>query len=266
MGIWTNTISELRNDIQRAAQCVGRVQPTNGNASNFIGTATVINSAKGLALTNYHVIDDARTRWLIPMTANGNRLTVPAGLEVDFAGEAATLEQKRFKVVEAILPDGFGRGFGNVDAALLRIEPLNAADSLPPTPVLLDARPAFAGGGVSSLAAIGFSGPAPMSGGKDVDWNFVTNALFGNLFGFKRLAPGKFGRALGFDEHDTLRSVFGHDATTFAGSSGSIVLAWTEQGMPGFGLHFAGLTSETNSAIAVAKMADALRKLEVPIA
>jgi hypothetical protein len=200
------------------------------------------------------------------MTANGNRLTIPAGLQVDFAAEAATLDQKRFKVVEAILPVGFGRGFGNVDAALLKLEPLNEADTLPPAPVLLDARPAFAGGGVSSLAVIGFPGPAPMIGGKDVDWNFVTNALFGNLFGFKRLAPGKFGRALGFDEHDTLRAVFGHDATTFGGSSGSIPLAWTEQGMPGFGLHFAGLTSETNSAIAVAKIANVLRKLDVTIA
>jgi V8-like Glu-specific endopeptidase len=79
------------------------------------------------------------------------------------------------------------------------------------------------------------------------------------------LAPGKFGRALGFDPQDTLQSVFGHDATTFAGSSGSIVLAWTEQGTPGFGLHFAGVTSETNSAIAVAKAAEALRKAGVPI-
>lgn len=266
LGIWAKTMADRRNDIQRVAECVGRVQPTHGNASNFIGTATIVDAARGIALTNYHVVDDARTKWLIPMTAIGNRLSIPAGLEVDFAGEAATLDQRRFKVVEAILPEGFGRGFGSVDAALLRLEPVTAGDKLPTGQVNLDARTAFANGGVPSLAVIGFPGPAPMTGGKDVDWNFVTNALFGNLFGFKRLAPGKFRRSLGFDEHDTLRSVFGHDSTTFGGSSGTIVLAWTEQRMPGFGVHFAGVTSDTNSAIAVARIADVLRKVEVPIA
>jgi serine protease len=50
MGIWESTINLLRTKIQRVALCVGRVQPTNGR---FIGTATVIDAAKDLALTNY---------------------------------------------------------------------------------------------------------------------------------------------------------------------------------------------------------------------
>jgi hypothetical protein len=265
MGNWANTVAGLRDEIRRVALCVGRVQPTDGSASNFIGTATLVDAQKGLAVTNYHVVDAARAGWLIPMVANGNRLQVPSGLEIEFAGEATTLTQNRFRVAEVILPKGFGPGFGNLDAAVLRIEPLGGGQ-LPTAPVVLDARASFAGGGVGSLAVIGFPGPAPTSGGTDVDWGFVTNTLFGRLFGFKRVAPGKFGRSLGFDPHDTLQSVFGHDATTFGGSSGSIVLAWTEQGTPGFGLHFAGVTSETNSAIAVAKAADALREIGVPLA
>jgi serine protease len=265
MGIWGGTIAKQRNAIQHVALSVGRVQPTNGTASNYIGTATVVDAAKGLVLTNYHVVEDARTRWLVPMTQSGNRLQVPDGLEIDFVGEATTLDQNRFKVVEVILPQGFGPGFGNLDAAVLKIEPLSNANRLVTTPVVLDARAAFAAGGVASLGIIGFPGPAPMTGGRDVDWGFVTNTLFGGLFGFKRLAPGKFGKSLGFDPEDSLRSVFGHDATTFGGSSGSIVLAWTEQAIPGFGLHFAGLTSETNSAIAIAKAAEALRQIGVPV-
>ena len=66
-------------------------------------------------------------------------------------------------------------------------------------------------------------------------------------------------------QKDRLRAVFGHDATTFGGSSGTGVIAWTEQGMPSFGLHFAGETSETNSAIAIAKVAAALRAVGVPV-
>ncbi len=267
MGVWQSTISRLREQIRSAALCVGRVQPTNGSASNYIGTATVIDAANGLALTNFHVVDDARSEWFVPMVAKGNRLQVAPGLEVDFAGEAATLDQKRFKVVEVILPTGFGRGFGRIDAAVLRLEPVEGAAALPTGQVSLSANPAFAGGGIDTLAVIGFPGPPPMSGGTDVDWGFVANALFGGLFGFKRLAPGKFGKAIGFDtQQDTLHAVFGYDPTTFAGSSGSLVLAWTQPNMPAFGLHFAGVTSETNCAIAIAKAADALRQIGVPLA
>jgi subtilisin family serine protease len=266
LGIWAGTIAGLRNQIQQVAFSVGRVQPSNGSASNFIGTATIVDAAKGLALTNYHVVDDARSRWLIPMVSKGNRLQVPSGLEVEFGGEAATLDQNRCKVVEVILPSGFGRGFGNLDAAVLTIEPLTSADYVPKTPVIFDQRAAFAGGGVTSLALIGFPGPPRTDDSKGgVDWGFVTSALFGGLFGFKRLAPGKFARGLGFDPKDSLRAVFGHDGTTFGGSSGTGVIAWTDKNMPAFGLHFAGVTSETNSAMAIAKVADALRAVGVPV-
>ena len=76
-----------------------------------------------LALTNYHVLDDARVKFGIPMTQAGQKVTVHRGLEIDFVGEADSLASNRFKVVEAILPAGYGRGFGRLDAAVLRIEP-----------------------------------------------------------------------------------------------------------------------------------------------
>jgi subtilisin family serine protease len=268
LGIWRGQMSAHRETIQTLAKAVGRVQPTGGHASNFIGTATIVDAGKGFAMTNYHVVDDARNRWSVPMIQSGNSLKIPSGLEIDFAGEASRLDQNRFRVVEAILPRGFGRGFGNLDAALLRIEPLpGAANAIPAPAVTLDSQPAFVTGGASSLIVIGFPGPAPRQFGREgeVDWAFVTNTLFGGLFGFKRVAPGKISRQLGFDEKDQDHTAFGHDCTTFGGTSGATLAAWDNPGAPVFGLHFAGKTLDVNAAIAITQAADALREIGVPI-
>jgi serine protease len=270
LGMWRDEMTDHRETVQTLARAVGRVQPTGGHASKFIGTATIVDSANGYALTNYHVVDDARSKWAVPMIQSGNRLRIPSGLEIDFVGEASRLDQNRFRVVEAILPQGFGRGMGNLDAALLRLEPLPGGNSsLPEQVPVLDSRAAFAGGDVRSLIVIGFPGPARPGGFKkdaEVDWAFVTNTLFGNRFGFKRIAPGKFSEPLGFDAHDVSRSVFGHDATTFGGASGALLSAWEDTGAPIFGVHFGGWTLEANAAIAIAQAATALRNIGVPIA
>jgi hypothetical protein len=82
-----------------------------------------------------------------------------------------------------------GRGFGSLDAAVLRVEPLSGA-SLPPTPVTLDTRAAFAGG-VSSLAVIGFPGPAPRGGGTDGPSSPTRcSAAFSASSGWHRVSSG----------------------------------------------------------------------------
>ena len=195
----------------------------------------------------------------------GNRLQISSGLEVDFAGEAFSLNQNRFKVVEVVLPTGYGRGFRNVDAALLKLEPLeDNPDAVLPAAVTLTASPAEAQGGMLSLIAIGFPGRARPLPGDQVDWAFVTNTLFGNRFGFKRLAPGKFSRALGYSGDDKIKSVFGHDADDLRRVLG-IVHHRLEpcRSMPSFGLHFDGIIKETNCLTAIAPRADAMRQSSV---
>ena len=78
----------------------------------------------------------------------------------------------------------------------------------------------------------------------------------------KRLAPGVTHRPLGSLRGDKRRWVFGHDATTLGGSSGSPALAWTGTA---FGLHFAGRSIDTNCAHAVSAITSELRALGVPI-
>jgi hypothetical protein len=98
-----------------------------------------------------------------------------------------------------------------------------------------------------------------------VDWDWVTQTLFGNRFGVKRLAPGIAHKPLGQIPQDTRNWVFGHDATTLGGSSGSPVLAWRDKGCDAFGVHFAGATVDKNLAHALAQCVEPLKKLGVPI-
>lgn len=270
LGVWANDVIAFRDDVKKVAAAVGRVQPNGGHASRFVGTACLVDREKGLALTNYHVLNDAELRFGVAMTRTDRKVNISGDLEVDFAGEVDTLEMNRFKVVEAELPEQFGRGFGHRDAAMLRLEPLNATSVLPDRVISFSTDPAYVTGDADrlpSFCTIGFPGPAPKREGKtgEVDWDFVVTQLFGNKFGFKRLAPGRFHRALGSDPADTLQIVFGHDATTFGGASGSLLFAWKDAGPPAFGLHFAGRTEVANHAISVAAAADTLRRIGVPI-
>ncbi|WP_109106245.1 S8 family serine peptidase [Azospirillum sp. TSO35-2] len=267
LGIWADDIATFRYGLQPIAKAIGRVQPEGGHASRFIGTACLVDAGKGLMLTNYHVVDDARRKFGVPMTVQGNRLTVHGGLEIDFEGESGKLNRNRFNVVEVILPEGYGRGFGSLDAAVLRIEPVNATSAMPTMAIPLSANPNFITGGSPTLCTIGYPGPPPKSTGTSgtVDWSFVTATLFGNLFGYKRLAPGRFTQQLGDDPRDTLGIAISHDATTFGGASGSFVIAWKDGASPAFALHFSGETEKKNNAISLAAAAEALRAIGVPI-
>jgi serine protease len=258
-GIWETQIKGARTRIQQAARAIGRIQPKGGHASSFLGTGSLVDRDKQYVLTNFHVLDDARTKLGIPMTLSGSTLTVHGGLEIDFVGEAGGFGRNRFQVTGALLPAGYGRGFGFVDAALLRIEAIDDASVLPAAAIPLSADPAFANGGMASVFTIGFPGRPQPTPNTEVDWGFVITTLFGDRFGFKRLAPGRFTQALATDVRDTREIVFGHDASTFGGASGSLLFAHVGEG------HFAGVTKRANHAISAAAAAQALRAIGVPM-
>lgn len=266
-GSWKDTLVAVRDTMRAPASAVGRIEPSNGSPTRFFGTGWVVDDAKGLVLTNLHVLHAMLSS--IPngmiQTATGFRILKNAAF-VDFAAEDGSLVKKRFRVVEAI-PSGIdGPDFERLDAAVLRIEPDTNSPPMPKAiPVMADlAGPA---GAMSSFCVIGYPGrPEVMSGVVDgVDWDWVTQTLFGNRFGVKRLAPGIAHRPLGQIGGDEKAWVFGHDATTLGGSSGSPVLAWRDANFGGFGLHFAGATVETNCAHAVAQCREHLEAMGVPV-
>jgi hypothetical protein len=267
MGSWLATVVAHRDKTARIARAVGRIQPRNGSAARHIGTGSLVDADRGLVLTNYHVIRDARDNFGIAMTRTGNRLRIDGMLEIDFAGEAGALTKNRYRIISVELPVGFGPGFGVIDAAVARIEALPASGPLPVAVPVLSRFPAYADGAMTSFATIGFPGaPAIRDGVVDgVDWGMVTRTLFRNMFGVKRLAPGRFGSPLGSRPDDLHGTAFGHDATTFGGASGSLLAAWADTDAPCFGLHFYGRTREENNALAFAAAADALAGIGVPI-
>lgn len=273
IGGWVGEVSAHARDAAKIAKVVGRIQPGGGHASNFLGTGTLVDVERGLILTNYHVMDDARVKHGIGMEVDGSTCKVTGTLEIDFLGEAHSAAANRYRITGFELPENAGRGFGHVDAVIGFIEPtidsLPASDplALPRKVPVLSRDASYASGGMTSLVTVGFPGPPGRSWGVsqgehgDIDWEYVTKVLFKNKFGFKRLAPGRFTSRLQSSTADSLGAVLGHDATTFGGASGSLLLAWADEDAPAFALHFAGSLGRRNHALSFYKVADALTKV-----
>jgi hypothetical protein len=228
-----------------------------------------VDAEKGLILTNYHVLDDAMQKFFVPtQRINPTLIRILGELHIDFLGEANSFDSRRFRIVEANLDPDSGRGFGRLDAVTMKIEPIDDESVMPDkaikfSPQVLDLTKTSS----RDLCTIGFPGPPVEEQGPSgrVNWTFVSKTLFGDAFGVKRLAPGRVIRMPGRIEKDSLKIVFGHDATTFQGASGSPVFAWGVDGQPAIGLHFAGDIEVSNYALTSAAVATQFRALGVPL-
>jgi hypothetical protein len=268
-GDWHDSLVATADLVAQRAASIGRVEPDNGSGNNFFGTATVVDSAKGLALTNWHVVEAVCRRPTTLFEAEGaGRYRFYGGAYVDFAAETGAAVPKRFRVVEAEVSGVDGAAFERLDAAVLHLEPLDG--NAMPQAVSLTTDPDGPGGTFESLCLIGHPGrPAQGSGvenvgGKSIDWGWVNATLFGNRFGLKRISPGLVDAGLGKVSGDPRRWIFGHDATSLGGSSGASVIAWKNGGEM-FGLHFAGATLRSNYAHAIGPIADRLSRMGVPL-
>lgn len=269
LGKWAGDMAAFQPYLSDLAGRVGRLQPAAGGAADYNGTGTLVDAAKALVLTNYHVVEHARDFSRIAMEPKNNVWRVKGDWVIDFCGETGTTKRCRWRVVEARLPRGYGVSFSGLDAAVLRIEPIGDESTMPAcaVPLVLSGDANYAiGSGSKVLATVGFPGEpdttTPPQG--SVDWNYVVKVLFNNRFGLKRVAPGEFlhgvGSVAGAPAH-----VLTHDATTFGGASGSLVFAIREDNVPAFALHFAGETLSANYALSLHATADALKEIGLDI-
>jgi hypothetical protein len=265
-GAWAADFSKFKDVVRTAASGIGRVEPINGTGNNFFGTAWVVDKAAGLALTNIHVVEALLRRASTLAQVKNGTIRLFDGVYVDFVAETQSMAHKRFKVVEAALSGIDGDGFRRLDIALLKIEPVADAQPLTSQIQVVADLDWAQGNGLSSLAVIGYPGPPVQTTGvaEGVDWDWVNTTLFGGRYGLKRIAPGVVYKPLGFRPDDPRQWIFGHDATTLGGSSGSPILAWKDGG-GSFGIHFAGTSVDTNFAHAMAKCVDALKRLGVSV-
>ena len=264
-GNWVDQLIAQRETIRTAAAAIGRVEPDRPSGRNFFGTGWLVDAGKGLVLTNVHVVEAFMRRASTLAKASNGRIRVFDGVYIDFVAETQSEAQNRYKVVEAV-PSGIeGDGFGRLDIAALKIEPTESSQKIEQA-IKVVADLDSAQGNTNSICVIGYPGEPEQTSGvvEGVDWGWVNATLFGRRYEVKRIAPGTVQNRLGFHPEDTQRWIFGHDATTLGGSSGSPIIAWLDGG-GSFGIHFAGTSIETNFAHAAVKCIEALKKLGVPV-
>jgi hypothetical protein len=261
---WTGQLTSAGDELTRAVAAIGRVEPTHPSGSDFFGTCWVVDHRNGLVLTNRHVLVAMVERLPQAVARTPTGFRVLDGAFVDFAAESGSADVRRYRIVEATPSQGNGTRFARLDAAVLRIEPLPDGPQDVPDALTVSADPDGPLGHLASYCVVGYPARPVYESGtiEGVDWAWVTRTLFGNVYGVKRLAPGTTHRPLGSLAGDKRRWVFGHDATTLGGNSGSPALAWTGSA---FGLHFAGRSIDTNCAHAVSAITAELRALGVPI-
>jgi serine protease len=266
MGSWKDKVATNQQALAGIAGAVGRIQPKYGGDGRFIGTGCLVDKDKGIVLTNFHVLDDAPRFGVKWEDAGNGQVKFLDWLEIDFVGEAFTFEESRFNIVGARRGERSGRGLGHLDAVTMRIESIDAKSRMPEAPVRFSNSIAdYKKASGSDFCTIGFPSTPAIENTTGVDWNFVLRTLFDNQFGVKRLAPGRIILQPQANTLDSLGISFGHDATTFGGASGSPLIAWGALDQSAIGLHFAGQTSVSNYAVAVAMVAEELAALGVPL-
>ena len=261
---WTGQLTAAGDELIRAVAAIGRVEPTHPSGSDFFGTCWVVDHCNGFVLTNRHVLVAMVERLPHAVARRSTGFRVFDGAFVDFAAESGSADVRRYRIVEATPSQVNGTNFARLDAAVLRIEPLPDGPQDVPDALTVSADPDGPLGRLASYCIVGYPAQPVYESGtiEGVDWAWVTRTLFGNVYGVKRLAPGMTHRPLGSLPRDKRRWVFGHDATTLGGNSGSPALAWSDSA---FGLHFAGRSIDTNCAHAVSAITTELRALGVPI-
>jgi S1-C subfamily serine protease len=265
-GAWANDFSANKNLIRATASAIGRIEPNDGTGSNFFGTGWVVDKAAGLVLTNIHVVEAFMRRATTLAQVKDGKIRVFDGVYIDFVAETQSTAHNRHKVTEATLSGIDGDGFQRLDIALLKIEPTSGSQPITSEIKVIADLDWAQGNGLNSLAVIGYPGAPVQTTGvvEGVDWGWVNATLFGSRYGLKRIAPGIVHKPLGFRADDPRQWIFGHDATTLGGSSGSPIIAWKDGG-GSFGIHFAGTSVDSNFAHAMAKCVDVLKRLGIKV-
>ncbi len=241
---WKSAAQKFSGEIQQVARSVGRIDL----GTRHRGTGFVIKD--GLILTNRHVLQQiARHR-------NGEWTFRGPDPNITFDADPSESRQLQFPIKRVVVagPDRISVpiDYGRLDFAVLECEIPPGGNF--PAPVTLESddgkidrtRPVY---------TVGY--PAkPETGVYEFS---VLKLLFKNVYGVKRFAPGEIDE--GLDE--IAPTVFGHDATTLGGNSGSCVVDLGDDGQLVAGLHFAGFKEDVNYAHSVARLADALGDLDL---
>jgi len=224
--IWKARLNQHRDNLKSVVLSVGRVEVRNNPSFTWIGTGWVV--ADELIVTNRHVAREFAVRrgqgFVFRQSFLGQMKA-----RLDFREEHQTGSPAEFDIVEILhIEDEDGP-----DLAFLRIDWASNAScdrraSVPLGSEVMEDQ---------MVAVVGY--PA-----KDTRTNISEemDAIFGNIYDVKRLAPGQIMKVFEGDW------AFAHDCTSLGGSSGSVVCSM-ETG-EAVGLHYAGREEVANYAVA----------------
>jgi endonuclease G, mitochondrial len=234
--VWRARLQASVEPLRRAAQAVGRIDVTGLPNVPYVGTGWLV--ASNTIITNRHVAREFGRRKRGGFTFKKGLGAKPITASVDFLEEVERTAAAEFPIVEILhIEDERGPDF-----ALLRIEDRAGAPSLaPPIPLASSALQPE-----QQVAVIGY--PARDSRVPEAK---LMQAIFGDVFDKKRLAPGQITR--------TTQDVVFHDCSTLGGNSGSVLLDLATGAA--VGLHFAGRFLEANYAVPAPIVADRLERV-----
>lgn len=253
LGDWTGTLFNTPG-LTKALGAVGRVNLDGVH----IGTGWVI--APGLVATNRHVLEGIAEEFADP--AGGSRWVLRDAAAVNFH-ESGLGAARQFALTSVVStgPDRINGliDFRHLDMAVLAVETTNAAGNALPKPLPLLTNAGLADRG-SDILLCGYPARPDINALRDPDTGVVRDDvvtrlqnIFGLAYSVKYVSPGQIGSSPGTLDGDSRKWVFGHDATTLGGSSGSWAIYLGEP-MGVVGLHFGGGTLRSNYAHAMASV------------
>ena len=236
---WIGPLEGARERVERAILAVGRVEYVVGDRGMHLGSGWLV--APNLVVTNRHVADEFAYKQsdgtYAFRTHPGTNKKFRA--RIDFKEESGVDEIREFPVknVLYIAPED------GPDVAILEIAAVATdGETKQPAPLALFDGAAEDG---QLIAVIGYPAEDPYE--KDQD---LMAELFGGEYSVKRLSPGTVMRQPKDD------SLFEHDCATLGGSSGSAVIDLATGAV--LGLHFSGVSGESNWAVHASEVSAAL--------
>lgn len=218
----------MRDGIEEVCQSVGRIEAPGHPRLDWIGTGFLV--AEDIIMTNRHVAMEF-CRW----GQNGQWVFEP-GIKprIDYVEELSASGSAEFLLTEVI---GIHETF---DLALFRTADTSPQGAAQPEPLTI-ASDAFDPMVDRKVYVLGY----PAWDGRRNDPE-IMRRIFSNIYGVKRLQPGKITRLQ--------LSLLNHDCSTLGGNSGSCVVDLETNQV--VGLHFAGRYLEANSAVALWTLTD----------
>lgn len=249
LGVWAGHLMPNRAKWRPKVEAVGRIDVADF-AGRWMHGGTGFVLPGNRIMTNRHVLDI----FAEPLPGAGHQFRMRRRASIVFDPDGRD-ETRRFDITGVVSAGGVRIGrrvdLAKLDMAILSVDPDNGHAPLP-APIALSDIASTADQGLQNLLVVGYPArpsysQAPQDASDALQFWDRVGELYGDEFGVKYISPGTVMDRPGGVDNDTKNWAFTHDATTFAGNSGSLILT-LHGDMTLCGLHFGGSPLTMNLA------------------